>query len=442
MAGLDSKIKGVNTSPTAAQKEAGNYKKAHISVNGFKITIENPKGSRRYYDGGKKYTVMKNHYGYFNGAMGYDGDQVDVFLGNDLDSDKIFVVDQKKSNGAFDESKVMFGFKSKKEAKDAYMSNYSAGWTGFMAITEVSIEKFKDWLYDGKKQRKPFSEYKNINESEMKKVNLTESDLHKIVKNCVKRMINEVHTDDVGDLMGGYDGATRPTNEPDMMDQMYNMAMGKIRRTGDFEDDLWKVSDMVANVMDEFEVKNVFNGMSLNDCASLVAREAIRRIDPIYYADEIEDDELFESVVRKVMNKQIRRIVKENKLTREDDFEYPKRSDDDDLDYQYEQWKSGQRPTKEDWDELYGGMPENDEPDLWQDEMGAAYDKEHGVYPLDADDEGEGFSEQYQKGVEFAKNLLAKSKDITGLVERLNALEDNQTINPFELGMLDTLDEG
>ena len=74
--------------------------------------------------------------------------------------------------------------------------------------------------------------------------------------------------------------------------------------------------------------------------------------------------------------------------------------------------------------------------------MGAAYDKEHGVYPLDADDEGEGFSEQYQKGVEFAKNLLAKSKDITGLVERLNELEDNQTINPFELGMLDTLDEG
>ena len=36
----------------------------------------------------------------------------------------------------------------------------------------------------------------------------------------------------------------------------------------------------------------------------------------------------------------------------------------------------------------------------------------------------------------------ALHKDITGLVERLNELEDNQTINPFELGMLDTLDEG
>ena len=160
---IDREVKNVNTKPTDAQKEAGNYKKAHVTVNGFKITIENPKGSRRYYDG-DKYNVMKNHYGYFNGSVGYDGDQVDVFIGDDLDSDKIFVVDQKKPSGGFDESKVMMGFKTEKEAKDAYMSNYEKNWKGFMAITEVSVEDFKKWLHARKKQRKAFSEYKKLYE--------------------------------------------------------------------------------------------------------------------------------------------------------------------------------------------------------------------------------------------------------------------------------------
>jgi hypothetical protein len=34
--------------PTPAQKEAGNYQKGHVSIHGFDISIENPKGSYRY----------------------------------------------------------------------------------------------------------------------------------------------------------------------------------------------------------------------------------------------------------------------------------------------------------------------------------------------------------------------------------------------------------
>ena len=37
----------VDTNPTEAQKEAGNYKKGHIKVDGFNVTIEQPKGSVR-----------------------------------------------------------------------------------------------------------------------------------------------------------------------------------------------------------------------------------------------------------------------------------------------------------------------------------------------------------------------------------------------------------
>lgn len=37
----------VNTEPTEAQKEAGNYKKGHVQVGTFDITIEQPQGSVR-----------------------------------------------------------------------------------------------------------------------------------------------------------------------------------------------------------------------------------------------------------------------------------------------------------------------------------------------------------------------------------------------------------
>ena len=175
---LEKERKKVNTNPSEKQKESGNYTKGHININGFEITIENPKGSYRkgVDSNGKEWKIkMNNDYGYFLKSIGYDGDHIDVFLGNDFDSKKIFVVDQ-KINGKFDESKVMFGFKTSNEAKKAYLSNYEKDWKGFHKITEVDEETFKSWLYDGKKQRKAFSEYKDM------KLNET---VTKIVKNLL-----------------------------------------------------------------------------------------------------------------------------------------------------------------------------------------------------------------------------------------------------------------
>ena len=175
---LEKERKKVNTNPSEKQKESGNYTKGHININGFEITIENPKGSYRkgVDSNGKEWKIkMNNDYGYFLKSIGYDGDHIDVFLGNDFDSKKIFVVDQ-KINGKFDESKVMLGFKTSNEAKKAYLSNYEKDWKGFHKITEVDEETFKSWLYDGKKQRKAFSEYKDM------KLNET---VTKIVKNIL-----------------------------------------------------------------------------------------------------------------------------------------------------------------------------------------------------------------------------------------------------------------
>ena len=157
----------VNLNPTEAQKEAGNYQKGHVTVQGFDITIENPKGSTRSgvdKDGNAWSVTMKNTYGYFKRTNGKDGDQIDVFIGGNPDGGKLYVVDQNNDKGEFDESKVMLGFDSAEEAKAAYMSNYSPGWKGFGSITETTVEDFKKWLYDGARQRKPYSEYKDTPE--------------------------------------------------------------------------------------------------------------------------------------------------------------------------------------------------------------------------------------------------------------------------------------
>lgn len=171
MKSIDAEAEKADKTPTLAQKEAGNYAMGHVTIRGFKISIENAKGSKRYWvddKGEKGFNVLKNHYGYFSNTEGYDGDHIDVFIGEYLDFDKVFVVDQKKKDGSFDESKVMLGFKTKEEAKKAYLSNFTPDWKGFMAISEIGVDKFKKWLYDGLKQRKPFSEYveiKSLNEA-------------------------------------------------------------------------------------------------------------------------------------------------------------------------------------------------------------------------------------------------------------------------------------
>lgn len=155
----------VDQNPTEAQKEAGNYKKGHVKVDGFDITIENPKGSVRSgkdADGKEWSVTMNNDYGYIRGTEGVDGDHIDVFLSDNPESGDVFVIDQVNPDGTFDEHKVMYGFKSALAAKRAYMANYSKDWTGLGNITRVSKEEFKKWVNSSRRKTKPFAEYKNV----------------------------------------------------------------------------------------------------------------------------------------------------------------------------------------------------------------------------------------------------------------------------------------
>lgn len=164
---FDEELK-VNTNPSEAQKEAGNYKKGHVKINGFDVSIEQPVGSVRSGKdaSGKEWSqVMNNTYGYIRGTESVDGDHIDVFLGPDMNSDMVYVVDQVNTDGSFDEHKVMMGFSSLEDARSAYLSNYEEGWQGLGNITGVALDEFKKWIDSSIRKTKPFSDYKMTKEN-------------------------------------------------------------------------------------------------------------------------------------------------------------------------------------------------------------------------------------------------------------------------------------
>lgn len=143
-----------NRSPTPAQAEAGNYRKGRVRVYGLEIAIEQPKGSWRTKhnaDGSVRWTAkMPAHYGYFVGQMGADGDQLDVYLGPDLKSDRVFVVDQHKGD-QHDEHKVILGVRTLGQATAIYDAGFSDG-SGpgrRAAVTELSVGALKAWIAGG-----------------------------------------------------------------------------------------------------------------------------------------------------------------------------------------------------------------------------------------------------------------------------------------------------
>ena len=162
--------KETDTTPTEKQKEAGNYKKGHVQVGTFNITIENPKGSVRSgidAEGNKWETTMQNTYGYIRGTEGVDGDHIDVFLSDDIDEwngRKVFVVDQYNEDGSFDEHKVMLGFNEADDAEAAYFANYDKDWAKKhkAVVTAVNLEDFEKWIESSHRKTKAFAEYASV----------------------------------------------------------------------------------------------------------------------------------------------------------------------------------------------------------------------------------------------------------------------------------------
>ncbi len=143
----------VNTSPSDAQKEAGNYQKGHVRLFGLDLAIENPKGSKRAWKnadtGESGERVMPFDYGYVKSTESADGDAVDVYVGPNPDADTVYVVNQLRRDGSFDEHKAMLGFDSLDDAKAGYMANFPAGWKGMGTVVPMPLAEFQEWTRNG-----------------------------------------------------------------------------------------------------------------------------------------------------------------------------------------------------------------------------------------------------------------------------------------------------
>jgi len=123
---------------------AGDYSKGAVKIGELDIAIENPADSIRSGTdlSGKEWQVkMQHHYGYIENTMGADGDEVDVFVKNHLDSvpEQAYIIRQLNSDGTFDEHKIVIGAETEDEAKDIYHSNFETGWQGFGSIERIAM---------------------------------------------------------------------------------------------------------------------------------------------------------------------------------------------------------------------------------------------------------------------------------------------------------------
>ena len=152
--------------PTEGQKRVGNYQKVHLNIDGFRISIENPKGSVRSGtspDGIKWSNTLACDYGDIRGTESVDGDPVDIYLSDHPEKGAVFVIDQiDPKTKKFDEHKVMYGFDSVEDAKKTYLACYQDGWGGLGWITPVTKAEFRKWIDSSDRKTKPFHEYKSV----------------------------------------------------------------------------------------------------------------------------------------------------------------------------------------------------------------------------------------------------------------------------------------
>jgi hypothetical protein len=119
---------------------------------GLAVVVENPAGTtRRWYDADGREsgsTEMRHDYGYIDGHLGVDGEEIDCYLGPDESAANVYAVDQMKAPGyqRLDEQKFMLGFPDEAAAKAAYLAHRNDGERAFGALHTIRLEDFKATL--------------------------------------------------------------------------------------------------------------------------------------------------------------------------------------------------------------------------------------------------------------------------------------------------------
>jgi phage-related protein (TIGR01555 family) len=120
-----------------------------IKMNGMVISIENHRGSIRQgqtVDGTRWANKMPDHYGFFKGVQGADGDELDCFVGPNAQAPNVYVINQHdQSTNEFDEHKVMTGFDSPEQAMASFKASRDVELHELDEMYEMNVQDFKNW---------------------------------------------------------------------------------------------------------------------------------------------------------------------------------------------------------------------------------------------------------------------------------------------------------
>lgn len=156
----EAKVPGRRRRKRAAEEEPDKSDLPRYDFAGFDIVVEHPAGSKRSWgnpDGpadqhGETDTLYD--YGFLDGYIGSDKEEVDVYVGPDEDADFVYVVHQNKKPDfdQYDEDKCLLGFSSADEAKDAYLAHYNDD-RFFGGMSTFHVEDFRNRLEELKQNR-------------------------------------------------------------------------------------------------------------------------------------------------------------------------------------------------------------------------------------------------------------------------------------------------
>jgi hypothetical protein len=141
--------------PAGARDGIGPMIELPSEFRGLPIFIETARGeNRRGGHGLNRWQVtMPAHYGYIRRTSSAEGpaEAMDCFVGPDANQDIAWVIDQVDPvTGAFDEHKVMLGFKSATAALACYQLAYhDGGKDRISGVTAMKIADLVRWLEDG-----------------------------------------------------------------------------------------------------------------------------------------------------------------------------------------------------------------------------------------------------------------------------------------------------
>jgi Inorganic Pyrophosphatase/ADP-ribosyltransferase exoenzyme len=107
---------------------------------GLPIVIECKKGEKRWAGG----PDWPSEYGFICNALATDGDELDCFVGDDLTSQEVYVLNHNDRGGDFEELKIMLGFDSLHQALEVYERAYSRE-PGEYSLT-IDLEDFNHWM--------------------------------------------------------------------------------------------------------------------------------------------------------------------------------------------------------------------------------------------------------------------------------------------------------